>query len=181
MPQFGATTTITSDVRLIILDCFETLVELDGTQYRPRNGVPAFLEHYTRTRPTTLVVASDTEREVVNAALDQAGLVQWFAAVYHLGNAIEHLGGGRIRKRLDVPMSDFQVTAEQTVFIGDSPMDAEAARHVRVPFIRVPRSEDSGFSFAALIGGPSKYNSAEFSATLIDRYQRRRPKTDGSG
>ena len=62
------------------------------------------------------------------------------------------------------------------MFIGDSPLDAEAARQHQIPFIRVPRSEDLEFTFDCLIGGPSRYNSNQFSSVLFERYlQRKKP------
>lgn len=173
MPQPGSNTTITSRTRLILLDCFETLVELDAGIYRARLGVTEFLAHYTR-RAMPMVVISDAELAAVEAALGQAGLRAAFAAVYHAGNASEALSGGRARKRLDLPLRDCRVHARAAVFIGDSPLDAEAATHHAVPFIRVPRSEDRAFTFAALIGGPSRYDSAQFSLTFLDRHLRDR-------
>lgn len=181
MAQFGAATVITPQVRLIILDCFETLVELEGGAYRPRRGVHEFLAHFHGRPNTTLVVASDAEEHLVLATLAQAGILGRFAALYHAGNAMEDLGDGRVRKRLDVPLAAHGVGPEEAVFIGDSPLDAEAARHHRLPFIRVPRSEDRAFSFTTLIGGPSRYNSAEFSAAFLEQYLRDHPKRPGGG
>jgi phosphoglycolate phosphatase-like HAD superfamily hydrolase len=170
MPQFGASTIITADVRLILLDCFETLVELDHQRaYRARKGVLAFLAHY-QAKGVHLAVASDSELSAVSSALAQAGLERHFARIYHAGNAMEDLGDGRTRKRLDLPLADHGLDRRQVVFIGDSPLDAEAALHHRVPFIRIPRSEDRNFSFTVLISGPSRYNSGEFSAAFLEQY-----------
>jgi hypothetical protein len=168
MPQFGAATVITGETRLLLLDCFETLVELDSGAYRARKGVTAFLEHFAT--KMKLAVVSDAEESAVRTALDQAGLLKRVHRVYHAGNAIERDANGRIRKRLDVPLADYRLEAKHAVFIGDSPLDAEAARRYQVPFIRVPRSEDRAFSFATLIGGPSRYNSSEFSAAFFEQY-----------
>ncbi len=168
MPQFGAGTIISGDAKLILLDCFETLVALEGSKYRARNGVVAFLDHFSG--KADLVVVSDAEEETVVKALDQAGLQSRIKRIYHAGNAIVRDGAGRIRKRLDVPLTDFKIQPLQAVFIGDSPLDAEAARRYMVPFIRVPRSEDRQFTFTALIAGPSRYNSSEFSAQFIEQY-----------
>lgn len=168
MPQPGSTTAISARTRLILLDCFETLVELHAGVYQARRGVTAFLAHFARRR-ITLAVISDAAPEAVAGALGQAGLNPAFAAVYHADDASEALPGGRARKRLDRPLRDFAVAAEDAIFIGDSPLDAEAALHHGVPFIRVPRSEDRDFSFATLIGGPSRYDSAQFSLTFLDR------------
>ena len=93
-----------------------------------------------------------------------------FHGIYHAGNAAEQLAGGKTRKRLDVPLAEFAVPAEAAVFIGDSPLDAEAARHHGVPFIRIPRSEDRGFSLDVLLHGPSRYRSTEFSAHLLKSF-----------
>lgn len=171
MPQFGASTAITTRTRLILLDCFETLVELDGASYRARKGVPEFLAWFRDRQPTKLVVISDAEQPLVEEALSQAGLAGYLLAVYHAGNALERLPANRTRKRLDLPIKDLGVSAAQTVFIGDSPLDAEAATHYSIPFIRVPRSEDRAFSFTTLITGPSRYNSQEFSVTFLDQYR----------
>ena len=176
MPQPGSTTTITTRTRLILLDCFETLVELDAGVYRARQGVAAFLAHYRTRQPTPMAVISDAGQSVVEAAIGQAGLLAAFATIYHAGNASEALPGGRARKRLDLPLRDFAVHARLAVFIGDSPLDAMAASHHDVPFIRVPRSEDRDFSFATLIGGPSRYDSAQFSAAFLERNLRDRER-----
>ena len=170
MSQFGGATTIGPDVRLILLDCFETMVELDGTTYRPRLGMTDFLTHFGARVGVPIAVISDARQEEVDTALAQARLTTFLVAIYHVGNAAEQLGSGRMRKRLDVPVADFHVKPSQTVFIGDSPLDAEAAQHHGVQFIRVPRSEDRSFSFANLITGPSRYRSQEFNVTFLDRY-----------
>jgi phosphoglycolate phosphatase-like HAD superfamily hydrolase len=170
MAQSGSGTVITKATRLLILDCFETLVELAAERYRPRKGVIGFLEHFTKVRRIPMVVASDADERSVRGALEQAVLAAYFQQCYHSGNAVEKLGDGRIRKRLDVPIREAKLQPFQAVFIGDSPMDAEAATFHQVPFIRVPRSEDRAFSFITLIGGPSRYDSAEFSATFLEQY-----------
>jgi phosphoglycolate phosphatase-like HAD superfamily hydrolase len=170
MSQFGGATTIGPDVRLILLDCFETMVELDGTVYKPRLGMCDFLTHFGSRIGIPIAVISDAKKSEVEAALAQARLTTFVVTVYHAENAAEALGSGRMRKRLDVPLADFRVKATQAVFIGDSPLDAEAAQHYGVQFIRVPRSEDRGFSFANLITGPSRYRSQEFNITFLDRY-----------
>ena len=173
MSQFGGATTIGPDVRLILLDCFETMVELDGTTYRPRLGMTEFLTHFGSRVGIPIAVISDAKKAEVDAALTQARLSTFVVTVYHADNAAETLGSGRMRKRLDVPMSDFKVKPTQTLFIGDSPLDAEAAQHHGVQFIRVPRSEDRTFSFANLITGPSRYRSQEFNITFMDRYNKK--------
>ncbi len=170
MPQFGGGTVITHDTRLILLDCFETLVELEGGAYRPRRGMPEFLAHFATRVGTPLAVVSDAGQAEVERALNQAGVGGYLVRIYHAGNAAADLGGGRQRKRLDLALADFKVRPEQAVFIGDSPLDAEAAQHHGVRFIRVPRSEDRGFSFASLITGPSRYRSQEFNLKFLARY-----------
>lgn len=170
MSQFGGATTIGPDVRLILLDCFETMVELDGKGYKPRLGMVDFLTHFGSRVGIPIAVISDAKKIEVDAALAQARLATFVVTVYHAENAAETLGSGRMRKRLNVPLGDFKVKPIQTVFIGDSPLDAEAAQHYGVEFIRVPRSEDRSFSFANLITGPSRYRSQEFNITFLDRY-----------
>jgi len=170
MSQFGAATVITDAIKLILLDCFETLVQLDGGTYHARPGVVEFLAYHARQPGRVLAVASDCDEQRVRSALAEAGLLDAFAGVYHAGNAVDEDAEGRLNKRLDVPMRDFAARPEQVAFIGDSPLDADAARRYGVLFIRVPRSEDRSFSFATLIAGPSKYNSVEFSAAFLERY-----------
>jgi FMN phosphatase YigB (HAD superfamily) len=175
MAQHGSQTVIPARVRLILFDCFETLVELRGPSYVVRTGVADLLAHFHRQRGVSLAVLSDAAEEQVVAALTQAGIADRFARVYHAANASEDLGEGRTRKRLDVPLRDFACDRDDAIFVGDSPSDASAAQHYQVPFIRVPRSEDRGFSFATLISGPSRYSSAEFSAAFIAQYLQRQP------
>lgn len=178
MSQFGGATTIGPDVRLILLDCFETMVELEGTTYRPRLGMTEFLTHFGSRVGIPIAVISDAKKAEVDAALTQARLGSFVVAVYHADNAAERLDNGRMRKRIDVPMVDFKIKPTQVVFIGDSPLDAEAAQHHGVQFIRVPRSEDRSFSFANLITGPSRYRSQEFNITFLDRYAKKGHKKD---
>ncbi len=173
MSQFGGATTIGPDVRLLLLDCFETLVELEGTVYRPRLGMTDFLTHFGSRIGIPIAVISDAKKSEVDAALAQARLTTFVVALYHAGNASEVLEGGRSRKRLDVALGDFKIKPVQALFIGDSPLDAEAAQHYGVQFIRVPRSEDRSFSFANLISGPSRYRSQEFNITFLDRYNKK--------
>lgn len=158
------------------MDCFETLVEMHEGAYRIRRGVAAFLDHFSSRRSVPVAVITDADQISVEAALLQAGVRERFQGVYHSGNAMEALADGRARKRLDIPLADFGVEADRAVFIGDSPLDAEAAEHHGVPFIRVPRSEDRAFTFEVLITGPSRYDSGEFSATMIDAYLKRKRK-----
>ena len=171
MPQFGADTVIPSGVRLILMDCFETLVALEDGKYQPRLGVVELLRHFVkRKQPVPIVVISDAPEAQVKAAISQAGIHRLLARIYHAGNAAEILPEGRARKRLDLPLKDYKVTAAESVFIGDSPLDAEAAAHHGLPFIRVPRSEDIDFSFATLVAGPSRYASQDFSGKMIGHY-----------
>jgi len=175
MAQYGADTIIPRTVRLILLDCFETLIELTARGYVPRRGIPEFLRCFVRDRQVPVVVISDASEELIISALKQAGVRHLIQGIYHAGNAEEVLADGRRRKRLDVPLSDFHVSGPEAVFVGDSPLDAEAAHHYQLPFIRVPRSEDSAFSFAALITGPSRYQSAHFTALMLERYNPKLP------
>ena len=175
MPQFGGSTIITGGIRLILIDCFETLVEMRGRAYQPRLGVKDFLTHYASKVGIPVAVVSDANQAAVDDALRQAGLATYITRIYHADNAAERLPDGRARKRLDVPLRDFALRPEQVVFVGDSPLDAEAAQHHKVQFIRVPRSEDAAFSFASLITGPSRYRSQEFQATFLNHYLERKP------
>ncbi len=154
-----------------MLDCYETLVELAGNRYRARLGVHAFLAHFRRNLGIPCVVVSDGAGDQVMQALMQAGLTTEVSAVYHAGNVIETFPDGRTRKRLDRPLADFRVHADQAVFIGDSRFDQAAAEHYRVPFIRIPRSEDARFSLEQLITGPSNYRSGEFELGFLDHYR----------
>ncbi len=172
--QFGGGTIIPSDVSLLILDCFETLVEMTGRSYVARKGITDFIDHYQQ-RGVPMVVLSDGEQGSVEAAIGQAGLAGRFAAVVGAPLSLRQHEDGRVLKRLDTVVKRFAVPIEQVVFIGDSPLDGLAAQHHAVPFIRVPRSEDQTFTFVALIKGPSRYQSAEFSNVFLERYLKRRP------
>lgn len=159
-----------------MLDCYETLVELRGEGYQARKGVHPFLTHFRRMLGVPCVVVSDGVAQDVMKALMQAGLTTEVSAVYHAGNALEIFPDGRVRKRLDRPLADFHVRADQAVFIGDSKFDQAAAEHHRVPFIRVPRSEDASFSLERLITGPSNYRSGEFELGFLESF-RQEPKS----
>lgn len=171
--QFGAGTVVPPDVELLILDCFETLVELRGRSYVQRQGIKSFLDHFGGKHRVPVVVLSDGEQSAVEAAIVQADLAGRFAAIVGAPESLGQLPDGRVLKRLDLVLGRFKAPLQRTIFIGDSPLDALAAKHHGVPFIRVPRSEDDTFSFASLITGPSRYQSTEFSAVFLERYLRK--------
>ncbi len=170
MEDFGSDTIISPRVRLILMDCFETLVQFHGHGYIARQGVEPFLDTFTVGQRIPVVVISDAPEAVIVGALRQAGLLARIATI-HDGRVSEPLGEGRSRKRLDVPLFELGVRPDQAVFIGDSQLDAEAAQFYKVPFIRVPRSEDRSFSFARLIAGPSRYRSGEFDEHVKNEYR----------
>lgn len=170
MMQFGSDTIIGPGVRLLLMDCFETLVELGEGGYVPRRGLRRFLDAMAE-RGLPVAVISDAPEPAVVGALRQAGLLERIGIIYDRRTAVE-VGDGRLRKRLDLPLIEAGLAPEEAVFIGDSPLDADAARRHRVPFIRIPRSEDRSFSFERLIHGPSKYASAEFAFTFDQHYRR---------
>lgn len=172
--QFGGGTVIPTDIGLIILDCFETMVEMHGRRYVPRQGIVEFIEHFGARWNVPLAVLSDGEQGAVEGALAQAGLAGRVAAVIGAPDALVQLPDGRVLKHLDLVLRRFGQPASAAVFVGDSPLDADAARHFQVPFVRVPRSEDRDFTFAALIRGPSRYQSSEFSAVFLERYLNRK-------
>lgn len=169
MDQFGSATVIKRSTALVLMDCFETLVECDQDGYRPRRGVPTLLA-FLRRKGIPVAVISDAPKATVLAALAGAGLQDRVGRIWHSGNAQEVLPDGRCRKRLDLPVAEHGCRADQAVFIGDSPFDALDARHYGIPFIRVPRSEDRTFSFARLVDGPSRYSSGEFTDRFLRRY-----------
>ena len=171
--QFGAGPVVPPDVELLILDCFETLVELRGRSYFPRQGISDLLDHFAGRRKVPVVILSDGEQAAVEAAITQAGLDGHFANIIGAPESLGQLPDGRVLKHLDVVIARYKAPLSRTVFIGDSPLDAQAAQHHGVPFIRVPRSEDDRFSFASLITGPSRYQSTEFSAVFLERYLRK--------
>lgn len=171
MDSFGSDTVIGPQVRLILMDCFETLVQFGDHGYSARLGVDLFLDTFAVGQHIPVVVISDAPEAAIVGALRQAKLLSRIATI-HDGQVSEPLGAGRSRKRLDLPLRELGVRPDQAVFIGDSQLDAEAARHHRVPFIRVPRSEDRTFSFERLIAGPSRYRSGEFTLHVENEYRR---------
>jgi phosphoglycolate phosphatase-like HAD superfamily hydrolase len=168
--QFGSETVIGPRVRMLLMDCFETLIELGAGGYVARRGLRRFLDEMA-SRGLIATVISDAPEPAVVGALRQAGLLERFSSIYDRRTAVE-IGNGRLRKRLDVPLADAGIAPSEAVFIGDSPLDAEAAQLHQVPFIRIPRSEDRAFSFEQLISGPSKYASDEFAFTFDRHYLR---------
>lgn len=173
--QLGADTVIGASTRLLMMDCFETLVQFNDGIYVARQGVGAFLDHFSARRALPLAVVSDADETVLVRALRQAGLWPRVDACFHAGNAQERLPDGRTRKRLDVALAHYRVEPDQAVFIGDSPLDARDAQHYMVPFIRVPRSEDREFTFQSLIAGPSRYSSGHFSSLMLQDLLGRKP------
>ena len=168
--QFGSDTQITTRCRLILCDCYETLVtlDLDGSRYIPRRGVLTFLQHFAIGRHIPVVVVSDALLEQVQETLAEAGIHRLLTTVYAAPRYLESLSDGRSRKRLDLVLEQHGMAVDEVVFIGDSRFDAEAATHHRVPFIRVPGAEDREFSFERLISGASMYSSGEFSEKFLD-------------
>ena len=173
--QLGADTILSDHHRLVLMDCFETLVQFSDGRYVARQGIPVFLEEITKRRRKVVVVISDAAESVIRDALHQAGLLRYLREIYHAGNSAEDLGQGRTRKRLDLPLKHHGCAREDAIFIGDSPFDAEAAAHHRIAFIRVPRSEDATFTFTTLLAGPSRYQSGEFFQTMAQSYLKPTP------
>ncbi len=169
--QFGSDTVIGLHVRLILMDCFDTLVQFGDEGYQPRRGIHRFLDVFAADRRVPVAVISDAPEAAIAGALRQAGLLARITGMYDR-KASDDLGAGRLRKRLDIPLAEHHLRPAQAVFIGDSPLDAEAAKHHGVPFVRVPRSEDRTFSFERLIAGPSRYNSGEFAEHLGNEFGR---------
>lgn len=169
--QFGSQTVIAPTVQLVLMDCFETLIQFGPEGYKPRHGIVRFLEALATERRIPVVVISDAPEPAIASALRQAGLLPRIASVYDR-RASDDLGAGRIRKRLDLPLMELGIAPHRAVFIGDSPLDAEAAHYHGVPFIRVPRSEDRSFNFVRLLSGPSEYNSGEFSLLFTQEFPR---------
>lgn len=167
--EFGSDTIIGSHVRLILMDCFETLVQLTDHGYSARKGIDRFFEHFATMRKIPIVVISDAPEAAIANALRQAGLLARVSGIYDTRSS-DKFADSRVRKRLDIPLAELQIEMNEAVFIGDSPLDAQAAQHHGMTFIRVPRSEDRGFSFERLIAGPSKYRSGEFLVHLEQTY-----------
>ena len=168
--DFGSDTVIGPQVQVILMDCFETLVQLTDHGYAARKGIERFITHFATERKIPLIVISDAPEAAIANALRQAGLLKRIAGIYDTRSA-DMLPDSRARKRLDLPLKDMQLDARVSVFIGDSPLDAQAAQYHGVPFIRVPRSEDRDFSFERLIAGPSRYRSGEFVVHLEQAYR----------
>ncbi|MFW5846425.1 MAG: HAD family hydrolase [Planctomycetota bacterium] len=168
--QHGSDTLIGNHVRLVVFDCYETLIQMQDRRYRARRGVAALLRHLQR-GGKLLVVLSDGERAQVEADLEEADLQPFFTQVFGCEEACRAEADGRMMKLLEVPIEACRVQIAQTVFVGDSPLDGQAAERAGVPFIRVPRSEDASFSFARLIGGSSRYSSGVFDDTLRRLYR----------
>jgi phosphoglycolate phosphatase-like HAD superfamily hydrolase len=174
MAQCGSTTVIGPGIEVLLLDCFETLVEREGDGYRPRLGMLAFLRHY-QGQGLCLAVVSDGPEVLVRKALMQAGVSRLLKGVFHRGDSVDSFDDGQPRKRLDRVLAALGYVPQVAVFIGDSPLDARAAETYGLDFIRVPRSEDRSFSFVRLIGGASRYSSSEMLVHLQDRPQRGQP------
>ncbi len=137
--------------------------------YIARQGIREFLNHF-RERDRYIVIHTDATKALVEKALSEAGLSGEFDAIYDAENAGESLDEETALKCLNIPIKDFGTSIEQSIFIGDSPMDAISAHNYGVPFIRVPRSEDTNFSFTQLTHGPSRYSSEAFEQVLDDFY-----------
>lgn len=162
MTQFGSDTVIGHSTAMLICDCFDTLVAPAEGGHQARIGIPAFLRYY-QDRGVIIIVHSDGQRRLVKRALSEAGLLGSVERIYHADNGMRSdVDHPLPLKDLQKPLQDYGVAARDAVFIGDSPLDGEAARLADVPFIRVPRSEDPDFSFTSLISGPSRYRSTVF-------------------
>lgn len=175
MSEFGSTTIIPDDAALLILDCFDTLVELEGEGYRVRKGIGAFLDHYGERLGIPLVVHSDAAVDHLHAVLETTGIGHHFRRAYGSPDATEQSDEGLLLKRLDLPLRDFGVVADLAIFIGDSKLDVLSAQRYGVGFIRVPGSADTDFDFRQLIKGPSNYRSQEYSTRLFRRYGKEPP------
>ena len=178
MAQFGGDTTIGAHIKLLMCDCFDTLVELSTDRYHARKGVRAFLEHYTHTVRLPVVVVSDARADHVAGALEQAGLSDFIERIFHADNGGIEDRDGVLYKRLDRVVTAYKLHPSEVMFIGDSRLDAAAAQEYHVNFIRVPGSLDRDFTFARLVGGASRYRSAEYSSEMLRQFMQDREQND---
>ncbi|MFW5846418.1 MAG: HAD family hydrolase [Planctomycetota bacterium] len=177
MVQFGSDTVLDDSMRLVVFDCFDTLVCMRQRRYIARNGVRRLLNHLAKQR-RELAILSDGSERGVRSALQQAGLGNRFPEIFAVERACELGADGIMRKRLDRVMAHFRRSPAETVFIGDSPIDAEAARSQGAHFIRVPGEADTDFSFAQLLDGASHYHSECYVDRLLRSYRQDRVDED---
>ena len=141
--------TIDDSIRLIILDCYDTLFIRDKReQWVLRKGVKEFLDYYKNKK---LAISSDSEKQPITDLVKKYYLEDYFKGniygeeIYDEDTEIKHL---------DQVLYYTQEKAEHTLFIGDDfhNRDSASAKTYGIKFIKVPNGkEDETFDFRNLI------------------------------
>lgn len=170
---------IPAGTKLIIVDAHDTIFkpDLSRTQadifndpmkkeritWMLRYGFLNFIEYFSVQKKIDIVISSDGQKRRLGAIAKQFGIDDKLKAIY----GAEHIDKWDYLKRLDRILKDYQVEAEEAVFIGDSEVDRFSAEKYGVPFIQVPNTvTERAFSFNAFL--EIDFDRGDYGLELID-------------
>lgn len=151
---------IESHKKLIIVDAHDTVLRRDLSRsaenifgdpksqdrvvWTIRDGFLNFLDYYVGVCHKKVAISSDGSRPRLTEVFERFGIADQIAGIY----GQEHLDPQSLFKGLDRIVTQMGVTAEETVFIGDSILDQNSAKKYGIDFIQVPDTlDDLWFSF----------------------------------
>lgn len=135
---------------LVILDFYDTIVQLEGEAWLPRRGIGELLLALQRSGKR-LAVCSDAGEDRIQERL--GSLVEYFAHIYGHSTLVHedetyYKDLGRICEEQGVPK-------ERAIFLGDNYVgtDERSAKRYGIEYIRVPNArEDRDYDFLQLAG-----------------------------
>lgn len=137
------------DYDLVILDFYDTIVQMEGEEWVPRNGIPELLEAL-KDAGKILAVCSDAGEEHIVERL--GNLVSYFVGIYGHSNLVQE--DETHYKNLGCICQDTGVQKERTVFVGDNHkgLDQRSGEHYSIEYVKVPNArEDKEYDFSQLV------------------------------
>jgi len=143
-------------IELVILDLYGTIW---GSNKPQRNGLIDFLDKY---RDRKFVVSTDDpDKDVVEQLISGLGISDRILRIYTEQDMVDVEGPYKTGKALSKICSDFKVTSDNAVFIGDGDRDMIDAKREGVSFVHVPyyqlHEEKFSFNMIDLDNLPGRY------------------------
>jgi len=130
--------------KLIILDLYKTIW---GSNLPLRNGLYEFLNRDSKKIFT--ICTDDPDKNEVNKLLTELNIKNNFDSIYTYDNMIR-LEGDMFPSGKDLTQicKDYQISKEETLFIGDSERDRTDAQRDNISFVHVPKYEQKSEQFS---------------------------------
>lgn len=135
---------------LVILDFYDTIVQLEDEEWVPRKGIGGLLLALQKSG-RRLAVCSDAGEDKIWERL--GGLAGYFAGIYGHSSLVHD--GEAVYKDLGRICEEQGVAKERAVFLGDNYLgtDERSAWRYGIRYVRVPNArEDRDYDFSQLAG-----------------------------